>query len=214
MSFEFQLVEHATGPCGTVYSFRKDGQEDSEIETFWSKPDVQKAPDYDPLYTRLYDNEEGLLHVDWWEPSFNLRSRQQPSRNPESWAWLRDEGDDRKDPDHPRYNLEALWAPIPVEEKEDLPEPYPSLRIYLFHLPYPDVAPGPDPYTQIFVLGNGDVKDVPRPYQKPELESAMNDVRYVLNRVYERIEWQKDLKIVDNGFDLDDGNDLRFNLNA
>jgi hypothetical protein len=213
MGFGFDLVEHATGLCGTVYSFRKDGEEDTEIEKFWSKPDVRNAPDYDPLYTRLYDTEEGLLHVDWWERSFNLRGSQQPSRNPESWAWLKDEGDDTGDPDHPRYNLEALWAPIPVEEQEHLTEPYPSLRLYLFQIP--DVDPNSSwAYNPIFVVGNGDVKDVDRIHEKQELKSAVDDIRYVLNRVYERIEWQNDLKIVDDGFRLDDGNDLRFDLNT
>lgn len=203
MSFGFKLVDHkecpyaAEGPCATVYSFRKEEEDKSELQKFWEKPAVQKAPDHNALWDRLYDTEEGLLYSDWWEPNFPLRPSPSRGSNPNTWAWLRDESDDVRDPDHPNYHADALWAPIPVKDRKDLPKPYPSLRLFLFQVPDEDLIP---PYSSIFVVGNGDVKDVDRPHEKPELKSALGDLRYVLNRVYERIEWEQNLRIVEDGY--------------
>ena len=203
MSFGFCLVKHAEGPWGTVYSFRKEGDDKSEVQKFWEKSSVQGAHDSEALYDRLYDREEGLLHSEWWAHDFPLRPSPRRGSNPNTWAWLRDEGDDVRDPDHPNYHADALWAPIPVKDRKDLEEPYPSLRLFLFQVPDERWRP---PYSSVFIIGNGDVKDVDRPHQKPELKSALGDLRYVLNRVHERIEWERDLQIVENGYLLSGDN--------
>lgn len=196
IGFDFKLVEHARGECATVYSYCKRGRGKSEIERFWEKPDVRNAPDYDNLHERLYDDEESLLNSAWWADDFKLRDNQRHSQNPEDWGWLRNESDDVKDPDHPRYNLEALWAPTPEDDKKESSEP-PSLRLYLFQVP--DDRFDDPPYSSVFIIGNGDVKDVDQPHRKPELKSATRDARYVLNRMYERIEWQNDLSVTSGG---------------
>jgi len=202
MSFGFCLVKHAEGPCGTVYSFRKEGEDRSEVQKFWEKDAVQAAPDHDALWDRLYD-DEGLLHSNWWESNFPLRPSPNRGSNPETWAWLRDESDDVRDPDPPNYHANALWAPIPVKDRKHLAKPYPSLRLFLFQVLDEGRVP---PYSSIFVVGNGDVKDVDRPHQKPELKSALGDLRYVLTRVYERIEWEQNLRIVKDGYLLSGDN--------
>lgn len=200
MSFSFTLEEHAgqPGDCATFYSFRKEGEEKTEIEKFWDKPEVEQAPDHDELKTRLY---EDLLETPWWNNP-NLRSG--------DFSWFRNES--RLD-NHTLPYAEALWAPIPEEDLEDLPEPPPSLRLYFFQIMRPRRrSRGRQPQdTQIFVFGNGGVKDFDRfdevgkqdDPRKERLLRALKDVRYVMDRVHERIEHQKTLEIVDNGFLLE-----------
>lgn len=205
MDFGFELVEPAddpygaTGPCGTVYAFRKEGQEKSELQKFWEKPEVQDAPDFDALYDRLYDEEEGLLHSDWWSLDFPLRPRPDRPDNPEKWNWIRPKRAPT-DPDDPDYHVGALWAPIPVKDRKHLGEPPPSLRLHLFQVPDDNSIP---PYSSIFVLGNGGVKDVKRSHEKPELKSAIDELRYVMKRVYRRIEWEGALRITNRGYSLE-----------
>jgi hypothetical protein len=120
MPFGFTLTKEREGPCGTAYSFRKDGEAQSELDAFWAKDDVRQAPDHDALADRLKDGQAGLLHVEWWDHHFNLRGG--------PWSWLRDESSSG-DPTDPDYHAEALWAPIPEDLRANMPEPFPSLRL-------------------------------------------------------------------------------------
>lgn len=199
MSFGFALTEEREGPCGTVYSFRKDGREQSELQAFWSKSSVQAAADYEALEYRLKDERGGLLHVDWWADDFNLRGNVQTGP-PEAWPWLRDESEDGH-PKDPAYRAEALWAPIPKRIARTINEdPMPTLRLYGFQIPSDtrasDVAPC------IFIFGNGGVKDVPNPRDKDELWQALTDVRHVMRQVHGRLEFSGPLTISQDGFEL------------
>jgi hypothetical protein len=78
---------------------------------------VKQAPDHDELKTRLYGD---LLETEWWNNP-NLRSG--------DFGWFRDES---RSTNYSSPYAEALWAPIPEEDLEDLPEPPPSLRLYFF----------------------------------------------------------------------------------
>lgn len=192
MRFSFELELRDTGSCATIYSFRKDGHERSEIEKFWKKPDVQGAPDYNALRTRLYHKTEGLLHSAWWDNP-NLRTG-------DYRTWFRDESAPHTSYSEP--HVEALSAPIPQKDLENLPEPPPSLRLYLYHVDYSSFHAADFDKTQIFIIGNGGVKDVPRPQDKAELKSALNEIRYVKERVVRRIK-DKRLTIVEDGFELE-----------
>jgi len=173
MSFAFTLEIHDEGDYATICSFRKEGEEQSEIEKFWAKPAVQQAPDHDALQTRLY---EAVLY-DW---NFTHRSCfHGPSR------WFRDESH-ATDPDG--VYAEALWAPIPVKDRKHLTKPYPSLRLYCFRI------------EQILIVGNGAVKEDERTQDNSETDAAWNDIRYVMKRVHERIEWGNSLSIIENGY--------------
>jgi hypothetical protein len=176
MSFAFDLKIQDEGSYATIYSFRKEGEERTEIEKFWAKPDVQQAPDHDALRTRLYVD---VLHRHNFthESCFHGKYR-----------WFRDESDPA-DPEDVR--AEALCAPIPAKDRKNLPEPYPSLRLYCFRK------------RQILIAGNGGVKEVRRQQDDPELLAAWNDLRYVMRRVHERIEWERTLEIVEDGYLLD-----------
>lgn len=197
MSFEFTLERQDEGDCATIYSFRKEGSDRTEIEKFWAKTEVQEAPDRDALRLRLYDE---LLNTEWWSHP-NLRSGK--------FSWFRDESE----PTNTSFPYaEALWAPIPSEDKKDLPEPPPSLRLYFFHVMWPEREwRGSQPEdTQIFVFGNGGVKDIDRvgdvgrrDEEEKELERALRDVRYVMERVHHRIEWEKTLEITESGYLLE-----------
>lgn len=198
MSFGFTLTEERRGPCGTIYSFRKDGHDQSEIQKFWAKQSVREAPDHDALENRLKDQQEGLLHLDWWADDFNLRGNVYIGP-PSAWPWLRDESDDRH-PTNPAYRAEALWAPIPKRIARTMSDPMPSLRLYGFQIP--DETRACDVASSIFIFGNGDVKDVPNPMDKDELRWALTDIRYVLKQVYGRLEFSSPLTISDDGFEL------------
>ncbi len=200
MSFAFTLKEHAgqPGDCATLYSFQKEGEERTEIEKFWDKTEVEQAPDHDELRARLY---EDLLETAWWDNP-NLRSG--------DFSWFRNES---RRGNHTLPYAEALWAPIPAEDLEDLPKPPPSLRLYFFQIMRPQRRRrGRQPQdTQIFVFGNGGLKDFDSfdevgkqdDSQKEQLLRALKDVRYVMNRVHERIGHEKTLEIVDNGYLLE-----------
>ena len=56
---------------------------------------------------------------------------------------------------------------------------------------------------KIIVAGNGGVKSDQRIQDDPELEAAWSDTRYVMQRVYERVEWTKDLNFEE--YTTDDG---------
>jgi hypothetical protein len=198
MSFGFTLTEERIGPCGTVYSFRKDGREQSELQAFWSKPSVQSAPDHDALERRLKDRQAGLLHVEWWADDFNLRGNVNIGP-PSAWPWLRDESNDRH-PTDPAYRAEALWAPIPKPIAQTMSAPMPSLRLYGFQIP--DDTRACDAAPSIFIFGNGDVKDVPNPRDKDELWEALTDIRYVMKQLHGRLEFSSPLTISDDGFEF------------
>jgi hypothetical protein len=197
MSFPFTLEEHAgkLGDCATIYSFRKKGEERTEIEKFWDRPEVKQAPDHDELKTRLY---EDLLETEWWNNP-NLRSGAE--------RWFRDES--RSNNYSPPY-AEALWALIPEKDLEDLPKPPPSLRLYSFQIMRPQRGRGPRD-TQIFVFGDGGVKDFDRfdevgkqnDPQKEWMLRCLKDVRIVMDWVHEHIERQKMLEITDHGYLLE-----------
>ena len=199
MGFGFTLTEERRGPCGTVYSFRKDGHEKSELKKFWAKQSVREAPDHDALENRLKDKQEGLLHINWWADDFNLRGNVRVGP-PEAWPWLRDESADRH-PTNPAYRAEALWAPIPKRIARTMNDPMPSLRLYGFQIPDETRACDEAP-PSIFVFGNGDVKDVPNPRDKDELWEALTDIRYVMKQVHGRLEFSGSLTISDDGFEL------------
>lgn len=173
MSFAFTLELQDEGDWATIYSFRKDGDTRSEIEKFWAKPDVQRAPDHDALRVRLY---EDVLH---------RHNFTHPSCFQGPYRWFRAESH-ATDPDG--IHAEALWAPIPVRDRKHLTEPYPSLRLYCFRI------------AQILVVGNGGVKEDARTQDNPETDAAWNDIRSVMRRVHERIEWHGILEVVEDGY--------------
>jgi len=176
MSFAFTL-EHHDGDVGdraTIYSFRKEGEEQNEIEKFWAKPDVQNAPDHDPLRIRLYRE----VLEEW---NFGHRSCYHGDDR-----WFRDES---LGSDHDDLYTEALCARIPAKDRRHLTKPYPALRLYCFRL------------DRVLIAGNGGVKEDQRIQDDPELEAAWNDVRYVMQRVHERT-MQGRLRLIDDGFDL------------
>ena len=178
MSFAFTLEEHAgqPGDFATIYTFQKEGEEQSEIEKFWAKPYVQQAPDHDALRTRLYED----VLKEW---NFTHRSCFQGK-----FRWFRNEGD-ATDPEG--MHAEALWAPIPEKDRKHLSEPYPSLRLYCFRM------------EQLLFVGNGGVKETARPEQDAELRAALQDVRVVMKRVHERIKWTASGNMVERGYLLD-----------
>ena len=202
MSFPFTLKEHAgkRGDCATFYSFQKKGEERTEIEKFWDRERVEQAYDYDELKTRLYGD---LLETEWWNNP-NLRSG--------DFRWFRDES---RSNNYSSPYAEALWAPIPEEDLANLPKPPPSLRLYFFQVVRPRWETRPRD-TQIFVVGNGGVKDFDRfdevgkqdDSQKERLLQALKDVRFVMDRIHERIEHEKTLEITDSGYLLEGDKDF------
>lgn len=191
MSFAFTLEEHAgqVGDFATIYSFRKEGEDRTEIEKFWAKPNVQQAPDHDNLRERLY--EDILEEWNFTHPNcFQGNDR-----------WFRAEAD-ATDPED--LHAEALCADIPAEDRAQLTKPYPRLRLYCFRI------------DRILIAGNGGVKntdrvgDVGKQYDEEErkLKRALQDVRHVMERVHERLEWSDSLRLVDSGFLLE--GDLHF----
>jgi hypothetical protein len=162
MGFGFDLVLLDDAPCVTLYSFRKEGCEETELDKFWDKDDVQQAPDHDNLRLRLYSDV--LDEHNFGHPQcFQGYDR-----------WFRQEGD-ATDPDG--INAEALCAEIPEEDLKDLSKPYPHLRLYCFRM------------RKVLVAGNGGVKREQRIGDNPELLAAWQDVRYVMKCVWERIQW-------------------------
>jgi len=87
--------------------------------------------------------------------------------------WFRDESS-AADPND--LHAEALCAKIPAKDRARLSKPYPSLRLYCFRK------------DKVLVAGNGGVKEVQRVQDDDVLESAWNDVRYVMKRVHERLQ--------------------------
>lgn len=161
MSFGFTLECLDEGEYATLYSFRKDGEDNTELEAFWEKEDVQSAPDYDNLRLRLY--EDVLEEYNFSHPScFQGADR-----------WFRDESSAT---DPKGINVEALCAEIPAKDRAKLSKPYPRLRLYCFRKHH------------VLIAGNGGVKEDQRIQDDPELEAAWNDVRYVMKRVHERLQ--------------------------
>jgi len=209
MSFGFTLKCRDEGDCATIYSFQKEGEERTEIEKFWDKPSVQDAPDHDALRTRLYGEKPGqsLLETEWWR-SESLPSGE--SLRHDDFSWFRDES---KSTNSSAPYLEAVWAPIPNDKLEDLPDPPPSLRLYFFQVIWPRWEwRGRRPEgTQIFVMGNGGVKDVDSVEKVgrqtdenvKRMRQAKRDVRYVMQRVQKRIEQERTLEVIEGGYLLD-----------
>lgn len=174
MRFGFKLVLLDEGDYATLYSFRKDGEDRTEVEKFWEKEAVRSAPDHDNLKLRLYRD---VLD------KHNFSHRKclvGPDR------WLRDESD-ATDPEG--INAEALCASIPAKDRRRLAKPYPRLRLYCFRM------------RCILIAGNGGVKRDQRIQDDPELTAAWNDVRYVMKRVHKRITWTDDLNFEEYTFD-------------
>lgn len=189
MGFPFTLYKDHVGDKVTVYSFRIESSDRMEVESFWEKEQVAAAPDRDNLYSRLYydvGDRWNFSHPDCTQGQGKAGwFRGESTKSPKNW-------------DSP--HVEALWAPIPLKDRKHLKSPFPSLRLYCFRL------------KNMLIVGNGGVKDVPRTQDSPELLSAQKDVKYVIDRVYERIEFERTLKVVDDG-DLPDSllkGDLQF----
>ena len=179
------------GHLVSVYSFQKDIHECPEIERFWSKNEVSTAPDRENLEVRLYDDvadDHNFSHRNCFSGRFR---------------WFRDEatpGSTNWD----KPGVEALWALIPRTDLKNLTPPHPSLRLYCFRI------------EKVLIVGNGGVKDVGRTHVSDELLAAQRDVQYVLDRVYDRITFERTLSIVNDG-DLEDcllDGDLEFDLSA
>ena len=176
MGLGFELVLLDEGDFATLYSFRKEGEDQTELEKFWDKADVQDAPDHDNLKLRLYQDV------------LDRHNFEHPVRFSGSDRWFRQEGHP-SDPDG--INAEALCASIPAKDRRRLSPPYSQLRLYCFRM------------RKIIVAGNGGVKSDQRIQDDPELEAAWSDTRYVMQRVYERVEWTKDLNFEE--YTTDDG---------
>jgi len=174
MRFGFELVLLDEGDYATLYSFRKEGEDQTELEKFWDKADVQNAPDHENLSQRLYE------HVLY---RYNF---EHPVRFSGSDRWFRQEGHP-SDPDG--INAEALCAPIPAKDRRKLSPPYSPLRLYCFRM------------RKIIVAGNGGVKRDRRIQDDPGLTAAWNDVRYVMKRVHKRITRTDDLNFEEYTFD-------------
>jgi len=174
MSFSFELVRLDDGDYATLYSFQKEADEVTELEKFWAKEEVQSAADHKNLKLRLY--QDVLQDYNFDHPQcFQGRDR-----------WFRQEGH----PSDPQgLNAEALCAEIPREDKKNLPKPYPRLRLYCFRM------------RKILVAGNGGLKEDQRIQDDPELEAAWTDVRYVMGRVHERVEWTNELDFEEITYD-------------
>lgn len=174
MSFGFNLVLVDEGDYATLYSFRKEGEDITELEKFWEKDEVQRAPDHDNLKLRLYQD---VLDRYNFEHSACFMGADR---------WFRQEGHP-SDPES--VNAEALCAEIPAKDRKNLPKPYPRLRLYCFRM------------RKIMVAGNGGVKQDQRIQDDPELEAAWDDVRYVMQRVHHRIERTDDLDFKEITYD-------------
>jgi hypothetical protein len=162
MSFEFELVLLEEGDYATLYSFQKEGEEETELEKFWAKEEVRDAPDYENMQIRLYEDvlmAQNFSHV---------KCFQGPDR------WFRAEGA-AGDPDD--INAEALCTDIPAKDRKKLRKPYPRLRLFCFRK------------RKILFAGNGAVKTTKRIQDDPELLAAWQDIRYVMECVHNRIEW-------------------------
>jgi hypothetical protein len=158
--FELELLDDK-GAYATLYSFRKTGEDFTELEKFWQKTDVQNAPDHHNLRRRLYRDvleRHNFSH---------FKCFQGPDR------WFRAEGDAT---DPVGMNAEALCADIPAEDRAKLSKPYPRLRLYCFRK------------CQVLVAGNGGVKEDQQIRDDPELLGAWNDVRHVMKRVHKRLQ--------------------------
>jgi hypothetical protein len=174
MSFGFNLVLVDEGDYATLYSFRKEGEDITELEKFWEKDEVQRAPDHDNLKLRLYQDVLDRYNFE------------HPVRFMGADRWFRQEGHP-SDPES--VNAEALCAEIPAKDRKNLPKPYPRLRLYCFRM------------RKIMVAGNGGVKQDQRIQDDPELEAAWDDVRYVMQRVHHRIERTDDLDFKEITYD-------------
>ena len=176
MSFRFTLECRDEGSFSTIYSFRKEGEDRTELEKFWDKAEVQDAPDCDNLRLRLY---EDILH-EWNFTHPNCFHGDQ--------RWFRAEGD-ATDPEG--MSAEAICASIPAEDLKHLPKPYPRLRLFCFRM------------KQILVVGNGGVKREQRIRDNPDLLAAWGEIRHVMCQVHERVTWHDSLEIVENGYLFD-----------
>lgn len=191
MGFPFSLKMHHAGDRVSVYSFQKDIHECPEIERFWSKNEVSTAPDRENLEIRLYydvADDHNFSHRNCFSGRFRW-FRDEATPGPTNW-------------DKP--GVEALWALIPQKDLKNLTPPYPSLRLYCFRI------------EKVLIVGNGGVKDVGRTHESRELLAAQRDVQYVLDRVYDRITFDRTLSIVNDG-ELEDcllDGDLEFDLSA
>jgi hypothetical protein len=174
MSFRFELVLLDEGRYATLYSFRKEGEDATELEKLWAKDKVQRAPDCDNLKLRLYQDV------------LNQHNFEHPACFMGADRWFRQE-EHPSDPEN--LNAEALCADIPAEDRKNLTKPYPRLRLYCFRM------------RKILIAGNGGVKRDQRIQDDPELEAAWNDVRYVMQKVHHRIQWTDELDFEEVTYD-------------
>jgi uncharacterized protein (UPF0216 family) len=182
MGFGFEVVRLDEGDFATLYSFRKEGEEDTELEKFWDKADVQRAPDHDNLKLRLY--QDVLDRHNFEHP--NCFSGKQP------WFHVAD-----KDLHHIKgKRVEALCALMDHADYKRLEKRHgrgrvPVLRLYCFR------------FRKVLIAGNGKVKGVKEIWKDDELKSFRNDVRYVMQRVYKRLRWTNELDFEE--IEYDDG---------
>jgi hypothetical protein len=179
MGFGFELVLLDEGDFATLYSFRKEGEDQTELEKFWQKADVQNAPDHDNLKLRLY--RDVLDEYNFGHPSAR-----------DSWFHVAD-----KDVHHvDSMCVEALCGYMDPADYKRLERKHgkskvPVLRLYCFRM------------RKLLIAGNGKVKRVRGIHEDDGLKSFRNDVRYVMQRVYNRVEWTKDLNFEE--FEYNDG---------
>jgi len=167
MGFGFELVLLDEGKRVTLYSFCKDGESQTELEKFWEKDDVQRWPDCRNLETRLY---EEVLDAYNFEHR-NCFTGQHP--------WFHNAESTSSGKDAP--GVEALCALMEQGDYKRLQQRYgdrkvPVLRLYCFRM------------RKILIAGNGKIKKDERIHDDPDLKSLRNDVRYVRDRVYERMQ--------------------------
>lgn len=142
---------------------------------------MQNAPDHDNLKLRLY---EDVLDVHNFEHRNLVTGRHPWFHNAESAS-----------SDKRRPNVEALCALMEQEDYKRLKQKHgerkvPVLRLYCFRM------------RKILIAGNGKIKSVKRIHDDTELKSIRDDVQYVRDRVYERM--QKRLLDFEE-YEFDDG---------
>jgi hypothetical protein len=160
------------GECASLYSIIIGKSSKDEFTRFLEKPAHRAAPDFPPLVDRIYRSldELGLYHA---QADFG------------AYRWFRDEGD----------GVSALWAPIPKADRENLSEPFPSLRLYCFR------------EENILIAGGGGIKRTRRPDDDPLLDAPFRQIKHVRKRLAERLN-DETVRIVDDGFELE--GDLTF----
>ena len=173
MNFPFRIELYKEGDYATIYTFRIEGEEISELDRFLGDEVVRNSPDFHSLLDRLkrLTDELGLYH---------------PQSDFGADRWFRDESNLRDHDD----DACALWAPIPVEDRRRLKKPYPSLRLYCFRL------------ERMLIVGGGGVKRTQRPEDDPHLNRQLRALKYVMKRVKRRLS-EGGLSIVEDGFILE-----------